>query len=269
MDMSQLLRHSLLLLSVCFSLSAKAAPDIELQYLKDAYPAMIEDVSPKNITWKDGSSMPVAGSASFFSQISRFFRSSDSFEAGISIKDLRCDSYEPFFKKMYGGSMQEVRKNLVTVYWMPNVFGKRYPLLITTVNDVDKKIARISAELEKLPSSYYKYLDHPGGSFYWRNVKREKYLSAHSFGIAMDINSHYGSYWLWDRERSQHTGEKLVYRNNIPMKIVDIFEQEGFLWGGRWYFYDTMHFEYRPELFTHLPGIGLAYHNQLGQRCEV
>ena len=28
-----------------------------------------------------------------------------------------------------------------------------------------------------------------------------------------------------------------------------IFEKYGFVWGGRWYHYDTMHFEYRPELF--------------------
>ena len=27
-----------------------------------------------------------------------------------------------------------------------------------------------------------------------------------------------------------------------------IFEKHGFIWGGRWYHYDTMHFEYRPEL---------------------
>jgi hypothetical protein len=27
-----------------------------------------------------------------------------------------------------------------------------------------------------------------------------------------------------------------------------VFEQHGFIWGGRWAHYDTMHFEYRPEL---------------------
>ncbi len=32
------------------------------------------------------------------------------------------------------------------------------------------------------------------------------------------------------------------------MEIVRIFEKHGFIWGGRWYHYDTMHFEYRPEL---------------------
>ena len=27
-------------------------------------------------------------------------------------------------------------------------------------------------------------------------------------------------------------------------------EKHGFIWGGRWYHYDTMHFEYRPELLV-------------------
>ena len=38
------------------------------------------------------------------------------------------------------------------------------------------------------------------------------------------------------------------WRNRIPQAIVDAFEAEGFIWGGRWFHYDTMHFEYRPEL---------------------
>jgi hypothetical protein len=34
----------------------------------------------------------------------------------------------------------------------------------------------------------------------------------------------------------------------VPFEIVLIFERHGFIWGGKWYHYDTMHFEYRPEL---------------------
>ena len=30
--------------------------------------------------------------------------------------------------------------------------------------------------------------------------------------------------------------------------MIQIFEAEGFIWGGKWDFYDNMHFEYRPEL---------------------
>jgi hypothetical protein len=36
----------------------------------------------------------------------------------------------------------------------------------------------------------------------------------------------------------------------MPREIVDAFERHGFIWGGRWYHYDTMHFEYRPELLA-------------------
>ena len=37
-------------------------------------------------------------------------------------------------------------------------------------------------------------------------------------------------------------------QEQMPREIVDIFERHGFIWGGKWYHYDTMHFEYRPEL---------------------
>ena len=63
--------------------------------------------------------------------------------------------------------------------------------------------------------------------------------SAHSYGIAIDLNDALSDYWRW---------EKSGWRNRIPQAIVDAFEAEGFIWGGRWYHFDTMHFEYRPEL---------------------
>lgn len=31
------------------------------------------------------------------------------------------------------------------------------------------------------------------------------------------------------------------------MPVVEAFEREGFVWGGRWNQFDTFHFEYRPE----------------------
>ena len=33
-----------------------------------------------------------------------------------------------------------------------------------------------------------------------------------------------------------------------PAQIIKIFEEEGFIWGGKWTIYDNMHFEYHPEL---------------------
>lgn len=43
-------------------------------------------------------------------------------------------------------------------------------------------------------------------------------------------------------------GEGAVSANRIPPEIVAVFERHGFIWGGRWRHFDTMHFEYRPEL---------------------
>ena len=59
----------------------------------------------------------------------------------------------------------------------------------------------------------------------------------------MDVNVACGDYWRWRRPLS--TG----YRNRLPAGIVTAFEAEEFIWGGRWYHFDTMHFEYRPEFF--------------------
>ena len=39
-----------------------------------------------------------------------------------------------------------------------------------------------------------------------------------------------------------------VVVNRIPPDIVAAFERHGFIWGGRWMHFDTMHFEFRPEL---------------------
>ena len=34
----------------------------------------------------------------------------------------------------------------------------------------------------------------------------------------------------------------------VPETVVRAFEVQGFVWGGKWLFFDTMHFEYRPEI---------------------
>jgi len=38
-----------------------------------------------------------------------------------------------------------------------------------------------------------------------------------------------------------------VQADFIPWEIILVFEKYGFIWGGKWHHYDTMHFEYRPE----------------------
>jgi hypothetical protein len=148
---------------------------------------------------------------------------------------------------MYGETANEVRANLVNIPWLPRSGGGS--VTITKVNGVDSRLAKVSAELDALPPKIKKYVLQPAGTFNWRNISGTGRLSSHSFGIAIDINVKYANYWKWLKGRE---GEALPYRNRIPMEIVEIFEKHGFIWGGKWYHFDTMHFEYRPELLVEL-----------------
>ena len=151
--------------------------------------------------------------------------------------------YEPFFLKMYGNNKKEVQSQLTTIRWLPSTVNKK--LKVTTVNGVHKKLQAISYELDKLPDHLKKYVDNPAGTFKWRKISGTRRLSAHSFGIAIDINIKHSNYWRWDNPDPDSMQN---YRNQIPIELVLVFEKYGFIWGGKWYHYDTMHFEYRPEL---------------------
>lgn len=149
---------------------------------------------------------------------------------------------EALFKKMYGSTEAEARKHLVSVNW----FGKN--ISVTSVNGVAEQLKKVAVELAQHPD-FLKYLN-PASTFYWRKVRGANRQSAHSYGIAVDINTSYSDYWLWAFGNVSETKE-IGYKNRIPLEIVRIFEKYGFAWGGRWYHFDTMHFEYRPEIVRH------------------
>jgi len=67
--------------------------------------------------------------------------------------------------------------------------------------------------------------------------------------MTLDINIKYSDYWQWAC-KCKNEDAQIDYQNRIPQIIIDIFEKHGFIWGGKWYHYDTMHFEYRPELLN-------------------
>src|SRR5262249_24851852 len=73
-----------------------------------------------------------------------------------------------------------------------------------------------------------------------RAVKDTGNRSAHAWGVAIDINTKFADYWLWAKNGA--------CRNQIPFEIVEVFERHGFIWGGKWAHFDTMPYEYRPEL---------------------
>jgi peptidoglycan LD-endopeptidase CwlK len=157
--------------------------------------------------------------------------------------------FEPFFRKMYGNTEAEVKANLVEIIWLPKHLNQK--LKVSKINGVAAQFTKISEELDQHPE-WVKYLKDPAGTFNWRTISGTNRLSTHSFGITIDINTAFSNYWQWDNKAWKQKGEAidLTYINHIPLGIVKIFEKYGFVWGGRWYHYDTMHFEYRPELLV-------------------
>ena len=145
---------------------------------------------------------------------------------------------EAFFKALYGDSARAVEVETVAVPWAGGTAR------VTRLFGIGERIAAIGA---LMTGDLAPYARTPGGGFNWRVIDGTTQSSVHSFGAAFDINVGYSDYWRWAKSQ----GGKISFKNRIPLPIVALFEAQGFIWGGRWYHYDTMHFEYRPELIAY------------------
>jgi hypothetical protein len=90
-------------------------------------------------------------------------------------------------------------------------------------------------------------------SWNWRNVAGSGNRSYHSYGIAIDLletqQPGKETYWQWTRDKGINWRTVTAdQRLDPPPSVIGAFEEQGFIWGGAWPWYDTMHFEYRPEL---------------------
>jgi len=241
------------------SFPAQAADPAERAALLDklvaSYPVFLASHDGNTVRWKDGTMMPFddgKGEKDFETRLDspdledEFYAPYPVGHAGIppgvDIDPGRV-RYEPFFAKMYGDCKNgEVTGKLVDIVWLPKHGAKK--LKITAVNSVAEKLKAVSADLDALPESFVKYLTPAGGTYNCRVIAGTTRPSVHGNGAAIDINVAWSDYW-----RNAHpAGGKYPYKNRIPWEIVEIFEKHGFIWGGKWYHYDTMHFEYRPEL---------------------
>jgi hypothetical protein len=219
-----------------------------------AYPDHLARIDGGDLVWRDGTRMPTGAGrperpfeamlrdATLADQVRQTYVSGP--PDGPPARDhspgrLRNTA---FFVKMYGdcrrgGAAGRHR----TVTWMPKT--RPQPLPVTTVNDVASRLERVVADLEGLPDRLKAYLVPSAGTFNCRAVADTGFLSMHAYAAAIDLNVTHSDYWSWARARGD-----IPYRNRIPFAIAEVFEAQRFIWGGKWYHYDTMHFEYRPEL---------------------
>jgi len=87
----------------------------------------------------------------------------------------------------------------------------------------------------------------------WRNIGGTQNRSFHSYGIAIDIMPRLTGgrevYWRW--AGSNWLTLPYERRYHPPNIVIQAFESFGFIWGGKWPVFDTIHFEFRPELLLY------------------
>lgn len=146
-----------------------------------------------------------------------------------------------FFDAMYGDCRKgEVEPRLVPLVWLPKAWG--HTIRITAVNGVAARLEAVSEAIDALPPDIRRAAWPIAGTYACRGVADRGQPSMHAYGAAIDLNLAASNYWLWEKDGG------LRYRNRMPEAIVAAFERQGFIWGGKWRHFDTMHFEYRPEL---------------------
>jgi hypothetical protein len=147
---------------------------------------------------------------------------------------------QALFLALYGASEAAVRASCRSVRFDNHgaIFQKRFG----AADALERVWKRLEPQLPAHPE-WLAVLRPFGGTLCWRRIAGTGRLSAHSFGVAVDLNPRL-PYWRGEKHLETMPQRRLAF----PPEIVAAFEAEGFLWGGKWAGFDLMHFEYRPEL---------------------
>ena len=227
-----------------------------LERLRAAYPGTISAIDGNTLRLADGTSIAISDGRTdkTFDELLNAPDIDDMFAfdyaAGAEPAQPALDHdpgrirVEALFRALYGdcnksGAAPAMRK----IAWVPGHGGGT--VSFTTAQGADKALEAVSRELDALPKSFRKYLVPSAGTYNCRSIAGTTRMSMHAYGAAIDISTKHTNYWQWVKPGPDG---RYVWSNQIPMEIVSIFEKHGFVWGGRWYHFDTMHFEYRPEM---------------------
>jgi len=236
--------------------AAGELPEQQRARLLAAYPEQLERIDGGELVWRDGSRMPLddgKGDKPFEEWLAHpdvadllavpYPAGAEATAPAVNIDPGRARN-TAFFDKVYGNCRAgEVEKNLENVAWLPKRTKQRLPF--NKANGAARALAAVSDELDALPASFDVFLFPSAGTYNCRVIAGTDRVSAHGHAIAIDIALKRSHYW---RNAAPGKDGAIAFKNEIPMEIVRIFEKHGFIWGGRWYHYDSMHFEYRPEL---------------------
>ena len=153
----------------------------------------------------------------------------------LGVSPGRRRSYD-LLQALYGSTPKAVGGHLVQA----RLLGQHLHLSPAAAQAMNRANANLAPQAAQEPR--LKTLLKMDGGFAWRRIAGENRLSPHAFGIAFDVSPGIATYWRWSKLRPH------PLQQSYPSAIVEAFENEGFIWGGKWHEYDLMHFEYRPEI---------------------
>ena len=147
-------------------------------------------------------------------------------------------------------SRDEAYQSVKTVHFFEKPVNVHY-LIIENLALVEERILT-AAKADPQVQAWVNGIDTLGG-WTWRDIAQIQSRSFHAYGLAVDIlpGSLGGreTYWLWAaRKKPDWWNISYNERYHPPAAVIKAFETYGFVWGGKWLFFDTMHFEYRPEI---------------------
>ena len=272
---------ALLLVLLPVSIDAQARqvnPELALRALQEAFPDRVSGiaftdgdwtvrVSGRLFYWAGGRLLPEADrhNADNFGHLSFYLIperpvSPSTFSAqqieglrerGTSeARRARLDVHGAFQAALYGGSN---RREIEALQRRVEFLGFR----MSVHRDIVAPLQRVEAEIRAWEggSAFIATLGSAYG-FAWRQIAETQRMSFHSWGLAVDILPRNSGgrpiFWQWERDRNPDWMlVPLERRWSPPQEVIDIFKRNGFIWGGNWIFYDTMHFEFRPELLAY------------------
>lgn len=160
--------------------------------------------------------------------------------------------YNPaLYTLMYGGANRNLLEASIKRFdWLGGrVSVHRY--IIPVLKRIEERL-NILAKTDVEVAGFLSQISRIDG-YNWREVGDSSRRSQHSWGIAIDILpvgwGQKNIYWNWvSYWNTKWMLIPLDRRWTPPESVVAVFEEEGFIWGGKWHLWDNMHFEYRPEL---------------------
>jgi hypothetical protein len=155
-----------------------------------------------------------------------------------------------FYSALYGSTQKEIEKNILSIEFLN--FKVR---VNKSIEEPLKRVEKEIQDLSKIDEETRVFLKEIGSasSYVYRNVAGTSSMSLHSFGISIDLvpkpNIKKQVYWRWTANwNKEWFNTPFKDRWMIPPQVVQIFEKNGFVWGGKWLYFDTIHFDYSPEL---------------------